>query len=671
MGKKNHKKSKQYYKVIDFLFGYYKQSFYAGRKGKTIPVDKIERKVFSMENSRMVDRRLLFSTCSELKAYKTDKENPEGNAGNTGNTEKTATAERLTLLEQRLDVLIDRVTVVDWYAFREHFSHSQAYEVYQYFDHYKPTPVLAVNGLIYYYQNVYLADKIKAGIRKLLNKNPIDDYPQAREMKRHFILHVGPTNSGKTYQSLERLKECEKGIYLGPLRLLALEVFDKFNRMEVPCNLVTGEESNLVDDAVCQASTIEMLNTHDYFDIAVIDEAQMLADPRRGHNWTRAILGIQAGEIHVCMAPSAENIVKKLITLCDDSYEVHHYERMTPLIFEPFKEGTNEGNYIKQLKPGDAVITFSKGGVLGISEQIEKAGLKTSVIYGNLPPSARKFQVEQFATGETEVVVATDAIGMGINLPIKRIVFSTIEKFDGIEKRVLYSQEIKQIAGRAGRKGIYEEGFCVSVDDPEYVEKCLSVPDPEITIAPLGFPDVLLELPYNLLYILQVWAEMAPSEPFSKMDVTEVMELYKIFRSIDEHSRQNISRQEMYSLITCPIDTDEPVLKKDFIRCCKDYNDGCIEYYLPDFEGNPNFLYSWETFYKRLDLYYQISRKTGKIIREKELKKRRNDAIKEINRILKKRYYFLDDKKKKTRSSGRAKIYGSYRGKRGNNENRT
>lgn len=646
---KRKKPNKRYQKVIDFLFGYYKQSFYSEPKGKRVSVDKIERHVFVLENSRAVDRFFLFTVCSEIKAYHKAKEISMQHE------------ERLSLLEGRLDVLIRRIAASDWFAFKNHLPKGQEFEVYQYFGRYKPSPELALQGLTWYYRNDYLAEKIKTGIRNLLNRNPIDDYPQAREMKRHFILHVGPTNSGKTYQSLERLRECEKGIYLGPLRLLALEVFDKFNRMEVPCSLITGEESNLVDGAVCQASTIEMLNTHDYYDIAVIDEAQMLADPRRGHNWTRAILGIRANEIHVCMAQSAENIVEKLITLCDDTYEVFHYERMTPLTFEPFKEGTDGDNYIRQLKPGDAVITFSKGGVLGISEQIEKAGLKTSVIYGNLPPSARKFQVEQFAVGETEVVVATDAIGMGINLPIKRIVFSTIEKFDGIEKRVLHSQEIKQIAGRAGRKGIYEEGFCTSVDEPDYVRECLTVPDPIITIAPLGFPDVLLELPYNLLYILEVWAEMAPSEPFTKMDITEVMELYKIFRSIDAKSRENISKQEMYSLITCPIDTDEPVLKKDFIRCCMDYNDGCTGYFLPDFEGNPNYLYNWETFYKRLDLYYQISRKTGKIINEKELKKRRNDAIKEINRILKKRYYFLDDKKKKKGSFGKPKYHERYR----------
>ena len=633
---KFNKKNKRFVKVINFLFGYYKKSFYSGQKGKRTALGKMERKVFLMETSRVVDREVLFDVCRELKSYKTDAEVWKQNET------------RLSLLEKKLDLLIERIVVGDWHAFRNKFSNDMAFEVYKYFGRYKPSPTLAQEGLIYYYQNDYLSEKIKAGIKKMLHSNPIDDYPVAREMKRHFVLHIGPTNSGKTYQSLERLKECEKGIYLGPLRLLALEVYDKFNRMEVPCNLVTGEESSLVDGAVCQASTIEMLNTHDYYDIAVVDEAQMIADTRRGHNWTRAILGLQATEIHVCMAKSAENIVKRLIELCEDTYEVHYYERMTPLSFEEFEEGTDESNFIRQLKPGDAVITFSKGGVLGISAQIEKAGLKTSVIYGNLPPTARKYQVELFSTGETEVVVATDAIGMGINLPIKRIVFSTVWKFDGIEKRILNSQEVKQIAGRAGRRGIYEEGFCASVEEAEYVRECLTKEDEEITIAPLGFPDILLELPFELHYILQAWAEIAPSEPFSKMDVAEVLELYKIFRSIEPKARENISKQEMYNLITCPLDTNERLLKRDFKACCRDYNDGCLEYDLPDFEGNPKSLYDWETYYKRLDFYYQISRKTGKIIREEELKRRKHGAIKEINRILKMRDYYMEEKKKRS-----------------------
>lgn len=621
----------KFVKVIDFLNGIYTQSFYSGKKRKAPTLAKMERKIAGLDNSLVIDRELLMEICLELNA----------------SDEKSS--DRYKVMKKRTDDAILQIVTEDWHAFRIKFSKEMAFEVEKYFEHYRANPVLALNGLIYYYQNVYLSEIIRRGIKKLINPNPIDDYPDAREMKRHFVLHIGPTNSGKTYQALERLKECEKGIYLGPLRLLALEVYDKFNRAEVPCNLVTGEESSLVDGAVCQASTIEMLNTNDYYDIAVIDEAQMIGDARRGHSWTKAILGIRANEIHVCMANCGEEIVKKLIERCGDTYEIHSYERMTPLFFEEFPEETDETNFIKYLKPGDAVIAFSKGAVLGISEQIEKAGLKTSIIYGNLPPSARKFQVEQFATGKTQVVVSTDAIGMGINLPIKRIVFSIIQKFDGAERRVLRPQEIKQIAGRAGRKGIYEKGYVSSVENPEYVREALAMEDEKIEISPLGFPEILLDLPYDLNYLLPVWADIQPYYPFSKMDISDIMELYVIFQSIDPKLRENISKKEVYSLITCPLDTKEPAIVKDFKKCCMDYNNGCEEYNLPVFEENTYSLMDLEIYYKRLDLYYQMSRRTGKIIRENTLSRRRNAAINDINRILLRRYYFMAERKKRSR----------------------
>ena len=192
------------------------------------------------------------------------------------------------------------------------------------------------------------------------------------------------------------------------------------------------------------------------------------------------------------------------------------------------------------------------------------------------------------------------------------------------------------------------------MEDPRFVKEALVMEDPEIEIAPLGFPEVLLELPYELHYILQVWAEITAPEPFTKMDVAEVMELYKLFRSIDPKERNNISKQEMYNLITCPLDTNEPILKKDFKRCCMDYNSGCLEYILPDFRGNPNALYDLESYYKQLDFYYQISRKTGKIIREKELKELKLATIKDINRVLKKRYYFEYEKKRDRRGRNSA-----------------
>ena len=310
------------------------------------------------------------------------------------------------------------------------------------------------NSLARAYELFYIPKTIKQGIREAIQSKPELEYPGAREMKRKFILHIGPTNSGKTHDALERLKECSHGAYFGPLRLLALEVYDKLNGEGVACSMITGEETLEIPGACCQACTVEMLNDHEYFDIAVVDECQMVADPYRGHNWTRAVLGLRAEEIHLCMAPEAEDIIVQMIRRCGDQYQIRRHKRNTRLTMEhkPYALG-------RDLRKGDALIVFSKKSVLALAAHLEGQGIHCSVIYGSLPPATRREQVRRFLEKETEVVVSTDAIGMGLNLPIRRIVFVETRKFDGVNKRTLLPEEIKQIAGRAGRFGLYDEGF--------------------------------------------------------------------------------------------------------------------------------------------------------------------------------------------------------------------
>ena len=193
---------------------------------------------------------------------------------------------------------------------------------------------LLTNSLERAYQLFYIPKTIKKGIRESVKRRPEDEYPETRAMKRRFILHIGPTNSGKTHDALERLKQAEHGAYFGPLRLLALEVYDRLNSEHVPCSMITGEETLEVPGAVCQACTVEMLNDHEYFDVAVVDECQMAADPYRGHNWTRAVLGLRAEEIHLCMAPEAEDIMVQMIKRCGDSFQIVRHKRSTRLTLE-------------------------------------------------------------------------------------------------------------------------------------------------------------------------------------------------------------------------------------------------------------------------------------------------------------------------------------------------
>ena len=263
-----------------------------------------------------------------------------------------------------------------------------------------------------------------------LSKNIPEDltslFPLARTLNRHFILHIGDTNTGKTYEALEELKIANEGVYLAPLRLLALEVQEKLNNCGVPCSMTTGEEEDIIEGAKHMSCTVEKLDIDKKYDICVIDEAQMIDDNDRGWAWTNAILGVYADKIHICLAESAKEIVIKLIELCNDTYEIKEHKRNTKLIFE--KESFK---YPNDIKDHDALIVFSRKNVLAVASDLESKGIKTSVVYGALPYSVRKNEVRKFLEGETKVVVSTDAIGMGMNLPIKRIVFLESIKFDG------------------------------------------------------------------------------------------------------------------------------------------------------------------------------------------------------------------------------------------------
>ena len=137
-------------------------------------------------------------------------------------------------------------------------------------------------------------------------------------MRRHFYLHLGPTNSGKTYEGIQRLHGAQCGLYLGPLRLLAAEQFEALNIADVPCSLVTGEEQIRVPFSRVQSSTVEMADLQTHYDVAVIDECQMIADRDRGGAWTAAILGLCADEIHACASQDAEALLTRIIEDCGD-----------------------------------------------------------------------------------------------------------------------------------------------------------------------------------------------------------------------------------------------------------------------------------------------------------------------------------------------------------------
>ena len=154
---------------------------------------------------------------------------------------------------------------------------------------------------------------------------------KARRLQRMFVLHVGPTNSGKTYNAIEDLKTHTPGTYLGPLRLLALEMFDKLNEAGIPCSMLTGEESIPVEGAVAVSSTIELCDFNTRYSTAVIDEAQLIADRNRGSAWLKAICLVDAKMVHICMAPEALPFIEGLIRSFGDPYNVVWHKRLAPL----------------------------------------------------------------------------------------------------------------------------------------------------------------------------------------------------------------------------------------------------------------------------------------------------------------------------------------------------
>jgi ATP-dependent RNA helicase SUPV3L1/SUV3 len=462
--------------------------------------------------------------------------------------------------------------------------------------------------------------KVKDKILELVPARPELEFPEVRQMHRHFILHIGPTNSGKTFRSLERLKLAANGVYLGPLRLLALEVFEQMQKYHVPCTMRTGQECIEEDGSRVMASTIEMADFDENYDIAVIDEAQLVADPDRGHSWTKAILGLRAPEIHICMSPAAEAVICHLIDLCEDTYEVERYERKTKLLCE-----NKAFVFPDDVRQGDALIAFSKKSVLDVAGRLEEVGVNASVIYGSLPPEIRRRQMHLFHKKKTKVVVATDAIGMGLNLPVKRIVFLQAEKFDGVTRRLLTTAEVKQIAGRAGRFGLYPKGYVTATEEADlaYIEERMADTEKPLTQVNLGFPQILLDIDAPLDELLEIWHSVTPSDPFVKENIDEALFLYDQAKLYKEWIDGFQEKRTLYKMITCPIDIKDKKVVDLWLHYCKTYTaDVSLERPVLCRDKKAG-IQQYETYYKQLDLYYQFSHRMQKVIEEDWLRRER------------------------------------------------
>ena len=309
---------------------------------------------------------------------------------------------------------------------------------------------------ILYHYSEYLKPLKEKRMREELLAKTIRDFknlfPLARSLKRKIIFHVGPTNSGKTYEALQKLKAADTGYYLAPLRLLALEGYENLKKEGVPVSLITGEEEIIDEESTHISSTIEMLNNSVDVEVCVIDEIQMIDDRDRGWAWANALIGAPAKTVILTGSSNALSAVVELCKYLDEALEVITFERMNPLTL------LDTSTPLSKVEKQSAVIAFSRREVLSFKQQLS-AKHRVSVVYGNLSPEVRREEARRFREGESDILVATDAIAMGLNLPIKTILFAKDNKFDGLRRRELTPSEVLQISGRAGRYGIHENGF--------------------------------------------------------------------------------------------------------------------------------------------------------------------------------------------------------------------
>ena len=489
-----------------------------------------------------------------------------------------------------------------------------------------PLPELLGHPLGYLYSVFYIPRAIRSSLKLLVALNPRDEYPQARAMARHFVLHIGGTNTGKTYAGFQRLKAARTGVYLAPLRLLALEAQELLLDQGVACSLTTGEEEDCRPEDTHVAATAEKLDLERRYDVAVVDECQMIADRERGFAWTRAILGVLAPEIHLCAAPEAKGLLIRLIESCGDSWELVNHFRKTPLVCM-----TRTVDYT-DVQPGDALITFSKVGVLSVAEDLRQRGKEPAIIYGALPYSTRRKQMEGFLRGDMQYVVSTDAIGMGLNLPIRRILFMDTQKLDGVERPALRPEATQQIAARAGRYGMYDRGYVGATENLAAIAAGLEAVVPPLQTAVAGFPPLVLNVDFDLLEVLTQWSQMPSPAPYVKLDVTRYISVITRLRE----AGFRLDKEQELRCANIPFDETDEELWQLFCQFLRriGQGQGLERPALPEKRSTQYTLPELEQHCRKLDLYFSTAKAFGCPVDRDALYTEREQTAESINQIL-------------------------------------
>ncbi|MCX8508099.1 MAG: helicase-related protein, partial [Rhodobacteraceae bacterium] len=254
---------------------------------------------------------------------------------------------------------------------------------------------------------------------------------------------LGPTNTGKTHYAIERMLGHRTGVIGLPLRLLAREVYDRIVALRGPsvAALVTGEERIIGERAAYWVCTVEAMPTDIGADFLAVDEIQLCADPERGHVFTDRLL--HARGLHETLFLGSDTMRPAIAALVPGAQFLRR-ERFSDLTYAGSKK-------ISRMPPRSAIVSFSVENLYAIAELIRRQRGGCAVVMGALSPRTRNAQVALYQNGDVDFLVATDAIGMGLNLDIGHVAFSATAKFDGRRMRSLFPHELAQIAGRAGR----------------------------------------------------------------------------------------------------------------------------------------------------------------------------------------------------------------------------
>ena len=445
-------------------------------------------------------------------------------------------------------------------------------------------------------------------------------FPLARLLKREIFFHVGPTNSGKTYEALQHLESADTGYYLAPLRLLALEGYENLKAKNVGVSLITGEEEIIDEESTHISSTIEMMNASVDVDVCVIDEIQMISDRDRGWAWANALIGVPAKKV---ILTGSADVLEAVVTLCEyleEPLTVTHFERKNELKL------LSQPTPLKEIEKGTAVIAFSRRDVLGLRQQLSQR-FEVSVVYGGLSPEVRREEARRFREGQSDVLVATDAIAMGLNLPIKTLLFSKDNKFDGLRRRELLPTEVAQISGRAGRYGLEEVGYIGALDKKalETIESKFYQPLPILELpfsvmASLEHVMLIGEIleTENLSTILNFFADNMEFEgPFVAANLDSMLEISSI---VDEY---RLDLKTRFHLACAPVSLSSPYIESVFHRYIKQIEaDQPVNYIpprdLPKFAQTNEMMLNAEDRVKEISLYLWLSFKFEALFQEKE-----------------------------------------------------